>query len=172
MPDSPPAINQQYGKDDLVGRIFRALDLPFEDEEFDVIWTQNALMYIEDKARVLAEAYRVVRSEGKLALETILAGPKSGLMYPVFWPDHPEVSHLSTPVELRNLLEDAGFLELEWLDVTQEAMSRNPADAPSEPDPLGIGVVYDDVPEKGENVMAGFQAGQLLNVYTVQHRST
>ncbi len=36
-------------------------DLPFGDESFDIVWRQNVTMNVEDKPRLFAEAFRVLR---------------------------------------------------------------------------------------------------------------
>lgn len=151
-----------------------ALDLPFEDESFDVVWTQNALMNIEDKRGAFSEAHRVLRPEKTLALEALMAGPEEGLQFPVFWADSPELNYLSSPAEYREMLADIGFAETGWKDVTLEAIAVDPAARPPRPEKvpsLGIGVIYDDVPEKGANVMKGLKGGQILNIYAVERRS-
>ena len=55
----------------LVGRVdYRqgsALDLPFEDMSFDVVWSQNVAMNIADRDRLYGEMRRVLKPGGKLA---------------------------------------------------------------------------------------------------------
>ena len=63
----------------LVGRVdYRqgsALDLPFEDTSFDVVWSQNVAMNIADRGRFYAEMHRVLKPGGKLGLQEVAAGP-------------------------------------------------------------------------------------------------
>jgi ubiquinone/menaquinone biosynthesis C-methylase UbiE len=62
----------------LVGRVdYRqgnALDLPFDDCGFDVVWSQNAAMNIADRDRLYREMRRVLKAGGKLALQEVAAG--------------------------------------------------------------------------------------------------
>jgi ubiquinone/menaquinone biosynthesis C-methylase UbiE len=58
------------------------LDMPFGDECFDVVWTQNASMNIPDKARLVAEQRRVLRRGGWLVFQEIFAGPGGDLLCP------------------------------------------------------------------------------------------
>ena len=66
-------------KTGLVGRVdYRqgsALDLPFEDVTFDVVWSQNVAMNIADRDPLYGEMHRVLKPGGKLALQEVAAGP-------------------------------------------------------------------------------------------------
>jgi len=47
-----------------------ALELPFEDGYFDLVVCQFGLMFVPDKARALAEMYRVLKAGGRVLLST------------------------------------------------------------------------------------------------------
>jgi len=151
-----------------------ALDLPFDDEAFDAAWSQNTIMNIKDKETVVREAWRVLRREGILVMEAVMAGPKDGLEYPVFWANDPEISFLETPEEFRQLMAESGFYELDWKDVTQRVIEggrRRQATRPEERPALGIDVIYDDVPVKLKNTMRGLKEGHLVDIYAVYRRA-
>ena len=68
------AIAQWLGLDHLVEyRHGDALDLPFEDETFEIAWTQHVAMNIADKQRMYEEVRRVLKPRGSFALYDILA---------------------------------------------------------------------------------------------------
>jgi cyclopropane fatty-acyl-phospholipid synthase-like methyltransferase len=94
-----------------------ALDLPFEDASFDVVWTQGVLMNLSDKTRFFAETARVLQPAGRLAFQASLAGPVSGIHYPTLWADDAQLSFLVSPDECRRLLVAAGFRERLWAHV-------------------------------------------------------
>ena len=96
-----------------------ALALPFEDESFDIVWTQHASMNIADKQALFIEMHRVLRPGGKLALHDVLAGPVQPVHFPVPWAPDPSVSFLADPEEARTLILATGFEELTWQDQTQ-----------------------------------------------------
>lgn len=157
--------------------IFRegnALDLEFGDGAFDAVWTQNAIMNIENKARVFQEAHRVLRSNGILALEAFMAGPKEETQFPVFWADSPAVSFLSTSDNFRQTMAETGFKELVWNDVTQQAIERSrrqQAASGDAPPPLGLHILYSDVPRKAENTLRGLEDGTYVDIYAVFRRA-
>lgn len=98
-----------------------ALELPFADATFDVVWTEHAAMNIPDKARLYGEMHRVLKPGGTLAIYDILAGPAGPVHFPVPWARTPETSFLVTPDELRRALEQAGFGIVDWADTTDAA---------------------------------------------------
>lgn len=98
-----------------------ALELPFTDAAFDVVWSEHAAMNIPDKARLYREMHRVLKPEGALAIYDILAGPTAPVHFPVPWARTPETSFLVTPDELRRLLDQAGFRIVDWADTTDAA---------------------------------------------------
>ncbi len=97
----------------------RALDMPFEDNSFDVVWTQHAIMNIADKPKLYSEIARVLRPNGYFAMYDVLAGPVSPLYYPVPWATDSLISFLTTPDELRELLEASGLHILSWRDTSE-----------------------------------------------------
>ena len=129
----------------LVGRVdYRqgnALDLPFEDTSFDVVWSQNAAMNIADRDRLYTEMHRVLKHRARLALQEVAAGPGGAPHYPVPWAREPSMSFLLSPEATRAKLEAAGFRVVAWQDTTQASLelSRARAQAASGPLPtLGI----------------------------------
>ena len=98
-----------------------ATNLPFEDNQFDVVWTEHVAMNIPDKRRFYSEMYRVLKPGGTLAIYDVLAGASGPVLYPVPWARTPDTSFLVSPEELRNLLLDAGFSISDWKDTTAEA---------------------------------------------------
>ena len=100
-----------------------ALDLPFAAESFDIVWSQNTWMNIEDKARFMHEVVRVLRPGGVFALESILAGAVAGIHLPVLWAESPALNFLVTEAEAKALLSGAGLQEHIWLDTTQRSIA-------------------------------------------------
>jgi MPBQ/MSBQ methyltransferase len=120
-----------------------ALALPFPDAAFDAIWTQHSSMNIADKPALYAEARRVLRPGGTLALHEVMAGPVQPVHFPVPWARDPAASFLLPPAEMRATIRAAGFDEVAWADETAAARdwfrARSPvAPTRADPPPLGI----------------------------------
>lgn len=100
-----------------------ALDVPWGDASFDVVWMQHMAMNIADKERLYAEAWRVLRPGGRLALHEVMAGEVAPPHFPVPWASNPGLSYLLPPDEVRALLARLGFREVTWLDETDQALA-------------------------------------------------
>lgn len=114
------SLATRLGLDSLVTyRQGSALDMPFEDHSFDIVWTQHVSMNIADKPKLYSEIARVLRPNGYFAMYDVLAGPVSPLYYPVPWAPDSSISFLTTPDKLRELIETNGLHILGWRDTSE-----------------------------------------------------
>lgn len=91
-----------------------ALTLPFPDESFDLVWTQNSGMQIADKARLYHGFFRVLRPAGRLAQLEPVAGPMQPPHFPLMWASESVNSHLLSATALREVMTATGFSERYW----------------------------------------------------------
>lgn len=97
-----------------------ALELPFSSGTYDVAWTQFSTMNIGNKVRLYREMYRVLRHGGRYAFHEVLEGPdRNPIEFPVPWATDASISSLRTVDETKELLSDAGFEEVQRMDVTE-----------------------------------------------------
>ena len=167
-------LSEKVGLSKLVSFIEgNALQLDFYNETFDAVWSQNVIMNIEDKYRLFQEAHRVLRSNGILAIEALMAGPRGETRFPVFWADSPDVSFMITPDSFRKMMTEIGFLERIWEDVTLKAIdgnSKHQAFPRYSHDKVGLHILYTDVPRKAENTNQGLQDGTYVYIYAIYER--
>lgn len=155
-------------------KVGNALELEFDAETFDVVWSQNAIMNIENKDQLFQELHRVLRKRGTFAMEAIMAGERPEVRFPVFWADDQSVSFVVGADQLNQLLVDAGFNQVGWEDVTRTSieLARIARDsAPETPHPVGLHLLYTKVPEKAKNTLQGFEDDTYRDVYAIFKRS-
>lgn len=118
------ALSARLGLDHLVSyRTGTALDMPFEDMSFDVLWTQHVAMNIGQKNQLYTEMYRLLKPGGYLAIYDVIAGPGGEVYFPVPWARDPSISFLTTNEELRHFLGEAGFNIISWRDTTETGLA-------------------------------------------------
>jgi len=150
-------------------------DMPFVDGSYDRAFTMHTQMNVEDKSKLFNEVSRVLKPGGLFALYEICVGPNSPLHFPVPWADDPSISFLITPDELRGMLKDTGFGEIEWRDVSApslkwfqiqlELLSSAPKDAPP---PLGLNLIMGpSFAEKFKNVFTNLKEDRVRVVQGV-----
>ncbi len=91
-----------------------ALNLPFPDGSFDLVWTQNSGMQIAHKVRLYREFFRVLRPAGRLAQLEPIAGPVQPPHFPLMWAREAADSHLLTADALHEVILATGFIERYW----------------------------------------------------------
>jgi ubiquinone/menaquinone biosynthesis C-methylase UbiE len=143
-----------------------ALDMPFADASFDLVWSQNAAMNIADRDRLYAEMRRVLAPGGRLALQEIAAGPGGEPFYPTPWAGDKSISFLVTPQATRAALERIGFRAVAWQDTTEEAlqqqMARTKALETGSLPPLGLHIVIGEAfPTVTKNMLRNLQEERL-----------
>jgi len=153
-----------------------ALDLPFADASFDIVWSQNAAMNIADRDRLYGEMRRVLVPGGRLALQEIAAGPGGEPFYPAPWADDKSISFLSTPHATRAALERIGFRVIAWQDTTAEAleqqMARTKALETASLPPLGLHILIGEAfPTVTKNMLRNLQEQRLKLFNAVLQRA-
>ena len=136
-----------------------ALDMPFPDDSFDVVWMQNVGMNIADKRKLYGEVYRVLKPGGRYAFQEMAAGEAATSYFPLPWATDPADSFLVSAEETRSVLGESGFIAELFEDTSEAHLSRTTADAA--PSPLTLGVYVDNLAQKAGNARRSLQEGQI-----------
>jgi len=138
-------------------RACSALELPFQDDCFDGVWSLQMNMNVEDKQAWLNETYRVLKPGGRAIFYEVCASKSSYLHFPVPWAQDRSMSFLVPPESFRNAMESAGFEIAVWNDKTHLAReafanAREPVGEPNLP-VLGVYLlVGSDIQTKAYNL--------------------
>jgi len=133
-----------------------ALDMPFDDDTFDVAWTEHVQMNIADKRGFYAEIARVLKPGGRLVFHDVFAGQGGAAHHPVPWADAPSLSHLISPADLCGILGSLDMDEIEWREVSDEALAWfNAQVARTELPQTGL-------PQTGLHLLMGESSGEKL----------
>jgi len=125
-----------------------ALELPFEGDSFDVVWTEHVQMNVADKQAFYAEIARVLAPRGRLLFHDIFRGEGGPLWFPVPWSEDGSISFLAAPDAVREILTALGFSLHAWEDKSQQSLDWLAAAserlASTGPPPLGLHLLMGD----------------------------
>ena len=93
-----------------------ATQLPFENESFDVVWTQHVQMNVPDKNKFYSEINRVLKKNGYFIYYDILKRGDEEVIYPMPWANDPSISFLMTEKELEANLSNLNFERIKTKD--------------------------------------------------------
>jgi len=149
-----------------------ALDLPFDDGSFDVVWMQNVGMNIADKRTLYGEIARVLKPGGRFAFQEMAAGKVATSYFPLPWATEPADNFLVSADDMRSLLDACGFVAELFEDTSDTHLNRTIANAtPAAPGQLGLGVFVDNLGQKATNARLSLEQGQVRLVRGVFRRN-
>ncbi len=155
----------------LPGRISHragsVLDLPYDDNSFDVVWSQNVTMNVADKAAMFAQAFRVLRPGGVYVLTHFGKGTGGEIDFPVPWAMTQATSFTVSPSELVDTLSGAGFQ-----NIKDHAKDGPPPPPPpvSDGQPDDSPAMGDDMPQRRANSGAAVADGRLVSMLVTARR--
>lgn len=144
-----------------------ALELPFENNAFDVVWTQHVQMNVRHKLKFYSEIERVLTSHGTFIYYDIFRTESGEVNYPVPWADDPSASFLFTSDDMDDMLERLCFKNLLTSDQTlngiqflQRLFMKLESDGPPK---LGLNVLMGKTTrEKLGNILKGLEKNQIV----------
>jgi sarcosine/dimethylglycine N-methyltransferase len=166
-------LNRLVGLEDQISvRHADVTELPFTDENFQVVFSQHVQMNVADKTRLYQEARRVLVDGGRLAMWDITSGRRDDPDYPLPWADQSELTHLITSEQLRSVVESSGFVVEQWNDLTDQAASTMQMFLTLPLNPLGLHAFVPDFAEKAQNLTVALADGRLRAIQAVAHAIT
>ena len=99
-----------------------ALEIPYENESFDIVWTEHVQMNIADKSRFYSEISRVLKPSGRFLFHDIFRGLGESPFYPAPWAEDESISSLATETEVRSVMEQIGLEVEQWIAKVQESI--------------------------------------------------
>ena len=124
-----------------------ALELPFDDNTFDGVWSIQMNMNVEDKLSWLQETYRVLKPGGRTVLYEVCGHKNTPVHFPVPWAQDSSMSFLLSPGAFRDVITSAGFDIDVWNDKTDLAQKAFAHMTEPKGDP--------DLPELGVHMLVG-----------------
>jgi SAM-dependent methyltransferase len=180
------ALAQRVGLEERVSyQQANALAIPFEDESFDVAWTQHISMNIQDKQAFFKEMRRVVRPGGRLVIYDPIQGDGAALDFPVPWSRDGDINFLINAEETRRVLEGLDLEITRWQDASQKSvdwfaanaqrgqdLKANEVPIPAAPPRLGLNVLLGgDWPIMAGNMVENLKNGRLAVVQVIAQRN-
>jgi MPBQ/MSBQ methyltransferase len=160
--------------DRIAYRVGSALAMPFADAAFDAALTLHVAMNIKDRVGLYREVARVLKPGAVFCVYDVMQGGSDGLRFPLPWAETPATSHLTTPDDMRGLLDAAGFAVTEVEDRTAFAVDffrQSLANAAAGAPPLGLHIVMGaSTPAKLGNMLANLQAGAIAPTLMLARR--
>ncbi len=138
-----------------------ALDMPFAENSFDVVWMQNVGMNIQDKQSLYSEIFRVLKPCGRFAFQEMAAGETETRYFPLPWASDASDSFLAPADEMISGLTGCGFNKVLFEDTSDEHMARTAAAVDSGPTPLSLSVYVDDLSIKAGNAKRSLSENQI-----------
>jgi SAM-dependent methyltransferase len=151
-----------------------ALAIPFADGTFDIVWSQNVAMNIDDRDRLYGEIRRVLKGGGRYGFSAVVDAGRGPLHFPVPWARDSSISFLLTAAASRQKLEAAGFRITVFNDETERALARARERIKSSGAPLALGlhtVLGEDAPTMLKNMLHNYEEGRIGFVQGVAVRS-
>ena len=141
-----------------------ATNLPFENNTFDVVWTQHVQMNISDKLKFYNEIARVLKDKGLFIYYEVFKKGDMELNYPTPWADGAKISFLVESSRTNAMLEQLGLIKEQSTDQTESGieilermLNRMPKNTPSR---LGLNVLMGECTnEKMRNLLNGLKEG-------------
>lgn len=108
-------MNKEQGLDHLIDVIDGSYDdIPLDDNSFDVVWSEDAILHSNNKTKVMEEAARLLKPGGDLVFSDPMQTDAcdESVLQPIY--ERINLSSLGSPAFYRNACKKAGLKEVEF----------------------------------------------------------
>jgi len=153
-----------------------ALSMPFVDEMFDGGYMMHVGMNIEDKSRLFAEIYRVLKPGASFGVYDIMRNQEGELTFPLPWAGENSTSILATPDQYKQAMSKAGFVVSAEnsrkdfaLNFFKQMRAKN--EATGGPPPLGLHtLMQESAPKKLKNMIDNIAADYIAPIEIIAQK--
>ncbi|MGM0451689.1 MAG: SAM-dependent methyltransferase [Thermodesulfobacteriota bacterium] len=103
-------MNKEQGLDHLITVVDGSFDtIPYPDESFDIVWSQDAILHSDNREKVLEEAHRVLKSGGEMIFTDPMQADScpEGVLQPIY--DRIHLQSLGSPGFYQDYAQKIGF---------------------------------------------------------------
>lgn len=114
-------MNREQGLDDRVEVVDGSFEsIPYPDDTFDVVWSQDAILHSGERAKVIEEVGRVLREGGEFVFTDPMQadGCPEGVLQPIL--DRIHLETLGSPDFYRQTAGRLGMREVEYADHAEQ----------------------------------------------------
>lgn len=118
-------MNREQGLDHLIDVVDGSFEaLPYPDESFDAIWSQDAILHSGDRPKVLREAVRVLKPGGEFVFTDPMQADDcpAGVLQPIL--DRIHLETLGSPGFYKKELESLGMEDLGYQDHREQLVNH------------------------------------------------
>lgn len=113
-------MNRKQGLDHLIDIVDGSYDnVPFEDNSFDIVWSEDAILHSNNKDKVIEEAKRLLKPGGDFIFSDPMQTDNCDetVLQPIY--ERINLSSLGSPSLYRKLCKKAGFKEMAFEELSK-----------------------------------------------------
>ena len=114
-------LNREQNLDTLIDVIDGDYaDVPYEDQSFDLVWSQDALLHSPARKDVIKEVSRILKPGGEFVFTDPMQADDcpEGVLQPIF--DRIHLESMGSPAFYRKTAGDFGLKEVRYLEMTEQ----------------------------------------------------
>jgi sarcosine/dimethylglycine N-methyltransferase len=114
-------MNREQNLDHLIDVIDGSFDdIPYEDESFDIVWSEDAILHSDDRDKVISEAARVLKPGGRFIFTDPMQTDNCDeeVLQPIY--ERINLSSLGSPAFYRKACKNYGLKEEEFEEMADQ----------------------------------------------------